>query len=235
MSNNGLMGKPNFWISITLIGLGVVFLLQNLGFYYFDDLWDYWPLLFVVMGFAKLIDSGFKDWISAGVLMLFGFFLLMLTLDYLDFADVWDLWPLILIYIGGRILLRNTNSSFGGKYVTSDSRVDAAAIFGGKEMRFTTDHFEGGSVTTLFGGTELHLENSRLAPGKIVLDVFVMFGGVEIFVPDAMRVVTKGFPIFGGFENKARSLPPDDPYESETVLIVKGFAAFGGIEIKNAG
>ncbi len=231
--NRSIVERPNFWISILLIAIGVIFLLDNLNIVYFGDLWDYWPLIFVAVGFAKLLDSKFKDWVSAGVLMLIGFGLLLLSLNYLDWGDIWMFWPVVLIYIGVRILLRNTDRKARDVPELSENRIDTAALFGGKEVRLTTSAFEGGSVTTMFGGTEIYLTHSQLAPGKNILDVFVMFGGVEIHVPEDWRVITRGFPIFGGFENKTRSLPSEDPLQAESVLIVKGIVAFGGIEIKN--
>jgi hypothetical protein len=39
---------------------------------------------------------------------------------------------------------------------------------------------------------------AQLGPGAS-LDVFAVFGGVEISVPMGWQVVTRGFPIFGGF------------------------------------
>lgn len=53
--------STNYWISIFLILLGALFLLQNLGLFYIGGLWDFWPLILIAIGFAKLFDSGFKN------------------------------------------------------------------------------------------------------------------------------------------------------------------------------
>ena len=36
--------------------MGLFFLLENLDVIYVDDLWRYWPVLLIVIGFARLID-----------------------------------------------------------------------------------------------------------------------------------------------------------------------------------
>ena len=41
---------------LLLTVIGVVFLLENLGVIYIEDSRPYWPVLLIVIGFAKLID-----------------------------------------------------------------------------------------------------------------------------------------------------------------------------------
>jgi len=62
-----------------------------------------------------------------------------------------------------------------------------------------------------------------------VLDVFAMWGGIEILVPADWGVVVQGTPIMGAFEDKTS--PPRDG--SGAKLIIKGVVIMGGVEIKN--
>lgn len=81
----------------------------------------------------------------------------------------------------------------------------------------------------IFGGAEIDLRDAKLAPGAL-LDVFAVFGGVEVSVPEGWQVVTSGFPMFGGFENvtaKERT-GPDAP-----ILQIHATILFGGVEIKH--
>jgi predicted membrane protein len=227
--------NSNLWISILLIGVGIIFLMDNLGFIYAWDILDFWPLILVAIGLIKLLGSNFKDIYSSSILIILGFLFLLMSLDYLYWIDIWDFWPVILIFIGGRIIYNHMRpQDFQEKKTgVTENRVDAVSIFGGKEVRIDSDHFEGGSITALFGGTEVRLDNARLAPGKNTIDIFIMFGGAEIRVPDNWQVVLKAFPLFGGSEDKRRQRPVGE-LPSGDVLIIKGFVMFGGIELKSA-
>src|SRR5882724_11548890 len=37
-----------------VIAVGVLFLLRNVGIVYFDDLWQFWPVILIVVGLSKL-------------------------------------------------------------------------------------------------------------------------------------------------------------------------------------
>lgn len=226
---------PTFWFSIILIVVGIFLLLDNLNIFYIDGLWDYWPLILVAVGIYRLLSSGFRDIYSSILFILGGFLLFLLTTDVIYFRDIWRFWPLILILIGARIIYNKvilTDEKRKGITV-SDDRIDHVAIFGGKEKRVASDNFQGGNITAIFGGVELYFENAKLAEGSNVLDILVMFGGTEIYVPRDWMIVTKGLPIFGGFED-ARKNPPKPDASTKGTLIVKGLVLFGGLEIKDA-
>src|SRR5512132_852565 len=53
-------GGPNAAAGM-IIGLGVIavgglFLLRNVGIVYFDDIWQYWPVILIVVGVSKLAN-----------------------------------------------------------------------------------------------------------------------------------------------------------------------------------
>ena len=53
------------------------------------------------------------------------------------------------------------------------------------------------------------------------LDLFVMFGGYTIYVPQDWNVIVDLVPIFGGFSDK-RIKDPNRVYEENKILIIKG-------------
>ena len=56
MSNNSKKTGSLFW-GVLLIGIGILFLLDNLGIVYFDEIIsDYWPLILIAVG-LKIIFS----------------------------------------------------------------------------------------------------------------------------------------------------------------------------------
>jgi hypothetical protein len=82
------------------------------------------------------------------------------------------------------------------------------------------------------GAVELDLRASTIANSPAVLDVFALWGGVEITVPPEWKVDIHATPILGAIENKARFGAPSGG-GPEQVLTVRGTALMGGVEIKN--
>ena len=113
----------------------------------------------------------------------------------------------------------------------SQDNIDDVSVFGGGTKNFTSRNFTGGKLTAIFGGSDIHLENCSLAHGQNEMDLFVMFGGYTIYVPQEWNVVIDVVPIFGGFSDK-RIKDPNRVYEDDKVLIIKGLVLFGGGEIK---
>lgn len=124
---------------------------------------------------------------------------------------------------------RNKSTAF------SDTEyLDDVAIFSGSTKKINTNNFRGGRMTAIFGGSEVNLTRSRLAPGKNYLHVFFMFGGSEIVVPSDWNVVLEATPIFGGFSDERYvSSQLQSGEGSDSVLIIKGLVVFGGAELKS--
>ena len=235
MSNRKINTGPTFWFSVLLIIFGFLLLLENLDMFEIDWFWEYWPLLLVGIGVYRLLNSGFRDVYSSSLFILVGLLLFLLKTDSIYFSDIWRFWPLILILIGGRIIYNKVildQKEGENRNTIDDDRIDHLAIFGGKEKRVTSANFQGGNITVVFGGVDLYLGNAKLASGDNILDILVMFGGTDIYVPKDWKVITKGFPVFGGFEDNRKN-PPDAESTSQSVLVIKGLVLFGGLEIKD--
>jgi predicted membrane protein len=78
------------------------------------------------------------------------------------------------------------------------------------------------------GGVMLDLRKARMT-GEAVLDVFAMWGGVELQVPESWAVDVRVTPLLGGVEDRTR--PATDP--SAPRLVLRGTVLMGGVEIKN--
>jgi hypothetical protein len=109
--------------------------------------------------------------------------------------------------------------------------IDEIAIFGGGDKIVTSDNFRGGKITTVFGGADIILLHSKLAPGINQIEVFSIFGGWTLRVPPNWHVKNEVLAIFGGISDK-RYLPEGAIQDNTRQLIVKGFVMFGGGEIK---
>ena len=68
-----------------------------------------------------------------------------------------------------------------------------------------------------------------MPPGVTEVQVFTMWGGVEIIVPPDMHVESHGIALLGGFEHMAQGATASDPHAPK--LRITGVAIMGGVEI----
>ncbi len=145
--------------------------------------------------------------------------------------------PAILIGVGVLII---TKRSKGNKYRTSNDflkdnssdYIDDVSVLGGGTKIIQSKNFKGGDITAIFGGSEFSFKEAELSPDGCTIDVFTMFGGSKLIIPDNWVVKSDMFSIFGGFNDK-RTIKPDFDSEPKSVLYLKGAVIFGGMEIKS--
>jgi predicted membrane protein len=219
-----------------LILVGLAFLLDHMGMIDITHLWRFWPILLIVAGISNVVSAERRFW---GIVLLAAG-----TLLQLDELGIWhfrwnDVWPILLIVAGLMAIwtsLRTRNSPTPQTGGGGDPRltVNGVAIFSGLERRMTSQDFQGGHVTAIFGGIELDLTEANMQAEEATLEVNAIFGGAEIRVPDSWQVSYRGGPIFGGVEDKTRIRRTEDMAGSKPkVLHITGLVAFGGLEIKN--
>ncbi len=100
--------SPGFVIAMVLIGLGVVFLLNNIGFVHIRifDIWRYWPLILILSGVTKLASArGPLGQMLGGLMIGLGALFLLANLGLIHLSIV-VIWPLVLIGVGISLLLR---------------------------------------------------------------------------------------------------------------------------------
>jgi hypothetical protein len=105
--------------------------------------------------------------------------------------------------------------------------VDIVAVLGGFERRVSTPDFRGGEITAVMGGCALDLREASIVK-EAVLNVFTIWGGINIKVPPDWTVVLNGTPVMGGFAEKTVT-PPDGSKR----LVITGYAIMGGVEVRN--
>ena len=218
-------------LGLLVIGMGVLFLLDNLDILDFRHAIGFWPLAFIGAGLLVLFGDGPRSGsytgavlIGVGVLMILG----RLGFLYISWAMT---WPLVMIALGGLILFRTLGPGRvarpGAVDGSPDQVVDIVAILGGVERRITTPDFRGGEVTAVMGGCALDLRESSILK-EAVLNVFTIWGGINIKVPPDWTVVLNGTPVMGGFSEKTISAPG-----GAKRLVITGYAIMGGVEVRN--
>jgi len=236
-----------------ILFIGVALLLDHMGILPFGQVYRFWPLLLVLAGIMTFLNQSGR---VIGILLLLAGGLLQLNklgLIHLDFAD---LWPLAIIAVGvlliwgsleTRGVIRRKSKiewtapgaaeAFRQRIMDAttetDTTINAVAIFGGCERRYTGQHFHGGKATSLFGGIEIDFRDADI-DDEAVLEISCIFGGVELRVPETWHVHSRSLPVFGGFEDKTRQTSVQTAAgDKRKTLVVTGVVVFGGVEIRN--
>ena len=225
----GVRLTPQLLFGLLVIGAGVLFTLDNLGFVHAEDFVRFWPLCLLAIGGLKLWQARHGSGTVAGVFFLIlGTWLLLeeLTVFRIHFND---LWPLILVFLGSYLVWQGL-SVRASKRPGEDgsSMVSAMAILGAVNRGSSSKAFRGADLTAIMGGCELDLRNAAVN-GDAVIDVFALWGGIEIRVPDDWTIDSHIVPVMGGVEEKTRAHPGDPAHR----VTLRGFAIMSGIEIKN--
>src|ERR1051325_1665773 len=94
-------------IGLAIIAVGALFLLRNAGILYFDDIWQYWPVILIVIGISKLADTHNASQVVSGLIIGgIGTVFLLRNLGYI-YGDIWEyIWPAVLIAVGLSILVK---------------------------------------------------------------------------------------------------------------------------------
>jgi predicted membrane protein len=238
---------PTVVLGLLFLTFGVLALLHTTGVVDAAAWRTYWPAALVIGGLAIAVAPGSRvvGLVIAGVgLVLLGGRL------YGWPVRIWMLWPIIPILIGLKLIFRPgagrrratrgatpgaassrvwNGPATGEPGVDPMSRIHDSAIFAGISRRNISQAFQGGQATAVFGGVELDLRECRMAGDETTIDVFAMFGGIELRVPKNWTIESRLSAVLGGIDDQS-----DPPVEGATHrLVLTGQAIFGGVEIKN--
>ena len=224
-------------IGLFAIAVGLLFLLDSLGWVDLDFRLHIWPTALMFFGVLKLVQTRSRSgMIVGGALVAIGG-LVLLKETGLIYISWRSLWPLLLIAAGLAVVfkprIRSSIFESIGQTINkdgSDSAVNVTSIMGAYTNRITTPDFRGGEVTVVMGGADLDLRQSSIN-GDAVLNVFSLFGGITIKVPIDWAVQLEGTPIMGGFEEK--TVPSGVAGVANKRLIIRGYVIMGGLEVRN--
>ena len=215
--------------------VGVVLLLDHMGYVSADRLWRFWPVLLIIAGVGRLSITGKRAW--GAMLSVFGALLLLQNFDVFHFH--WgDIWPLVIICVGMMMIWNAIEARRVRDRVSTGAddvpTMNATAVFGGVERRISAHDFRRGTVTAVFGGAEIDFHDAEIDGTEATLEVNAIFGGAEIRVPVTWAVEFHGQTVFGGYSDKTRMSAPTDPngFKRKT-LFITGTTCFGGVEVKN--
>ena len=217
---------------------GIIFI--TVGIFYAGDtfnLWDFklffhgwWTLFIIIPCLISIVENGFSTGNVVGLTI--GVLFLLSSQGIINSRIVAKLiFPAILILIGIKIIFRDSFNKTMKKSINMninrEGRLEYTSIFGSQKEIYPNEQFSGASILTVFGGMELNLENAIINE-DIVVNSTVIFGGVDIIVPNNVNVKISSVPIFGGAANKAR---PCMNANAPTIYI-SATCIFGGLDSK---
>lgn len=245
---------PQLIVGIFIICVGVVFALDELGIAPAVSYLRFWPTALIAIGVVKMLQARDGGGAFAGVLFtLVGVWLQAEELDIIHIR-LWQIWPLALVLFGGYLVWQGLTSRTPQPQAPAvafpepespvrtaewsaephepvkdaDATMNAVAILGGVSRGNNSRAFRGADVLAIMGGVQLDLRRAAIH-GEAVIDVFVMWGGIEIRVPEEWTVASHIVPVMAGVEDKTR--PPHGATAHR--LVLRGFALMGGVEVKN--
>jgi hypothetical protein len=217
---------PQLIFGLILSTIGVLWTLDSMGIADAEYYIRYWPTALVLLGGAKLWQARGRGGFGGLVLIVIGIGLMAEHLLPSN-VDVFDLWPIALVLLGGSLVWR----SFVGREAPvgdGNSTISAVAILGGVNRGNNSAAFRGGDLTAVMGGCVVDLRQARI-DGEAVIDLFAMWGGIELRIPEDWTVISHVTPLLGGFEDKTRPTQGASAHR----LVLRGVVMMGGVEVKN--
>ena len=196
----------------------------------FFDGW--WTLFIIVPCFIGLFKEREKTGNIIGLLI--GVALLLSCQNILDFDMIWKLaLPAVLIIIGLSFIFKDTFDKKVSEEIKKlnekkNTNNEYCATFSGQTANFDGEKFNGANLTAVFGGVKCDLRNAIIEEDALI-NACSVFGGIDILVPDNVKVKIKSSSIFGGVDEKKKNKIEND--EAHTIYI-NATCIFGGAEVK---
>lgn len=223
------------WGAVMIL-VGLIYLLDHAGVVNASHVWRYWPALIVIVGVIHLTQKRYPVGIF---LVALGSLYLLQSIGFMMFRWV-DLWPIALIGAGimflyGAIKGRGcSNREFRTTPSDPNATLNEVAVFAGVEKRVSGADFRGGEVKCIFGGVQLDLRHAQIQGDSAVIGANIMFGALELRVPETWRVISYVQGVFGGYsEDRNPVLPDPTSGIAQKTLILRGSCVFGAVELKD--
>jgi predicted membrane protein len=217
---------------------GIIFI--TIGIFYAGDtfnLWNFnlffhgwWTLFIIIPCLISIVENGFNAGNVVGLTI--GVLFLLSSQGIINSRIVANLiFPAMLILIGIKIIFRDSFNKTIRKSinmnVNREGRLEYTSIFANQKEIYPNEQFKGASILAILGGMELNLENAIINE-DIIVNSTIIFGGVDIIVPNNVNVKISSIPIFGEASNKAR---PCMNVNVPTIYI-NATCIFGGLDSK---
>ena len=217
-------------LGFVLIFIGIILGLNAFGITSINIFFEGWWTLFIIIpSLIGLIED--KDKTPSLIFLILGIWLFLASRDLIEFGLLIKLLlPALLIAIGLLIVFKdvlNINNKEIKKLEKNSTDNNYYAIFGSQKIDFDKEKVNNIDAKSFFGDIKLDLSNANIEK-DIVIQTLSIFGGIDIYVPNNVKVKIKSLPFFGNVEDKTKK----NNTEKEITIYVDAICIFGGVEIK---
>ena len=211
------------YLGLAAVAIGSLLLLRNLhviSFDYWGELWGgFLSFLLILVGCMILVKR--SRWIWGLLFLSAGATIGLRALHIVD-VNFWQIvWPILFIAVGSAVLFSLVKD---GK-ISKTKAKHMVAVWSGQSEKVEGE-YTGGTISSVFGGVDLDLRQSDIQDGAVI-ELFVLFGGVDIIVPNDVVIKNEVTAIFGGIDDKT-----SPGTKAKKTLYIRGECFFGGIELK---
>ncbi|MQA86221.1 MAG: DUF1707 domain-containing protein [Streptosporangiales bacterium] len=106
----------------------------------------------------------------------------------------------------------------------------AVAVMAGVDRRGRWRPAERMNVVAVMGGATIDLREAEVTDPEVTINAVAVMGGIDVVVPEGVRVEFTGFAFMGGRDEHVADVPvrPGTP-----LIRVRGFALMGGVDVKS--
>lgn len=218
-------------IGFLLIFIGLILGLNAFGITNINLFFSAWWTLFIIIpSLVGLIND--KEKTSSLIFLIIGVWLFLAERDLIEYELLIKLLlPVILISIGLLLVFKDVLSINGKeiKKINANNKEsnNYIAVFGSQDLKFEDEKVENLDLKSLFGGIKLDLRDAKIEK-DIVINTLSVFGGIDIYVPDDVKVKVSSTPFFGGVEVKREK----QSSKKEITIYLNSVCIFGGVDVK---
>lgn len=218
-------------IGFLLIFIGLILGLNAFGITNINLFFSGWWTLFIIIpSLVGLIND--KEKTSSLIFLIIGVWLFLAERDLIEYELLIKLLlPVILISIGLLLVFKDVLSINGKeiKKINANNKEsnNYIAVFGSQDLKFEDEKVENLDLKSLFGGIKLDLRVAKIEK-DIVINTLSVFGGIDIYVPDDVKVKVSSTPFFGGVEVKRGK----QSSKKEITIYLNSVCIFGGVDVK---
>ena len=218
-------------IGFLLIFIGLILGLNAFGITNINLFFSGWWTLFIIIpSLVGLIND--KEKTSSLIFLIIGVWLFLAERDLIEYELLIKLLlPVILISIGLLLVFKDVLSINGKeiKKINANNKEsnNYIAVFGSQDLKFEDEKVENLDLKSLFGGIKLDLRDAKIEK-DIVINTLSVFGGIDIYVPDDVKVKVSSTPFFGGVEVKRGK----QSSKKEITIYLNSVCIFSVVDVK---